>query len=418
VLYYGDQMPAGGRIKFQELFEQFLYQRDVEVTPFPPVVCPNGHRQKRDAVMEAVRERLLSMYCYKCGKQTDLPKFDRPPTIGIDASPWLQREEAAARLRSAYEVQLTKVKGYRRGWATPRCYVSHLPAQETWAKEMIHDLRDVVEQATQVQPDDFLIVVDTPAYQKAFSTAALAADAPLVRARLGKEKRRLLSLALTGQSIAHTLKSCTFGNFRDEMHYPVGLFDVVLKLYAIPFEHVGFAPARQVLHEQWEQTLARKKGDDVSSPLKIFISYSHRDETFKDELVTMLGGLRRRGIVDAWQDRRIEAGDEWNKSIEDAMNDCDLALLLVSPDYVASGFIQEEEQPKLLQRRQEMQLRVLPIIVRPCKWQSEPVLKDLQALPRDGKAVVTFSKENGERDQVWTDIATVIEKRAKAKTTP
>ena len=43
-----------------------------------------------------------------------LPDFDKPQSIGIGASPWLQREEAAARLRSAYEVQLTKVKGYRR----------------------------------------------------------------------------------------------------------------------------------------------------------------------------------------------------------------------------------------------------------------------------------------------------------------
>jgi hypothetical protein len=61
---------------------------------------------------------------------------------------------------------------------------------------------------------------------------------------------------------------------------------------------------------------------------------------------------------------------------------------------------------------------VIPIIVRPCKWQSEPVLKDLQALPGDDKAVITFSKATGDRDQVWTDIATVIEKRAKAQTMP
>ena len=231
-------------------------------------------------------------------------------------------------------------------------------------------------------------------------------------------RRQLISLALTGQAEAHEFKDCKPGSFCDETHYPVSLFDLVLNLYAIPLTHAGFAPLRQALHEQWEQTLARKKGDDVTSPLKIFISYSHKDEKFKDELVTMLAGLQRRGIVDAWQDRRIEAGDEWNKSIQDAMNDCDLALLLVSADYLASRFIQEEEQPKLLQRRQEMQLRVIPIIVRPCTWQSEPVLKDLQALPKDGKAVITFSKENGDRDQVWTDIATVIEKRAKAKTTP
>jgi len=260
-------------------------------------------------------------------------------------------------------------------------------------------------------------MLDTLAYQKTFQSAdsTIAADKLLIRARFGKPQ--LISLAVTGKEGTHEHKDCLPGSFYDETHYPVSLFDLVLNLYAIPLTHAGFAPLRQALHAQWEQTLARKKADDVPAPLKIFISYSHKDETFKDELITMLAGLQRRGIVDAWQDRHIEAGDEWNKSIQDVMNHCDLALLLVSADYLASRFIQENEQPKLLQRREEMRLRVIPIIVRTCPWQSEPVLKDLQALPRDSKAVITFRKENGERDQVWTDIATVIENRTKAKTT-
>ena len=71
-------------------------------------------------------------------------------------------------------------------------------------------------------------------------------------------------------------------------------------------------------------------------PLKIFISYSHKDEKYKNEMVTMLAGLQRRRMVDTWQDRQIEPGDEWNKSIQNAMDECDLALLLVSPDYLHS----------------------------------------------------------------------------------
>lgn len=421
VLYYGNEMPATGRAKFQELFEQFIYQRDVEVTRFPPVVCATGHRQKRATVIERVRERKPFMHCDECGDKVALPDFDKPQTIGISASPWLQLEEAAARLRSAYEVQLTRVKSYRRDWAKPRCYVSHLAEQAAGAEKLVHDLRDagvyVVEQADQVQNDDFVILLDAPAYQKAFNTPALANDMPLVRARLGKERRLLISLALTGQAGAHELTDCTPGRFSDQTHYPVGLFDLVLDLYRIPLTHAGFGPLRQLLHEQWEQTLAGKISHDVNRPLKVFISYSHKDEAFKDELVTMLAGLQRRGLVDAWQDRRIKAGDDWYKSIHDAMDSCDLALLLVSPAYLASGFIQEEEQPKLLQRRHEIMLRVIPIIVRPCGWESEPVLKEIQALPKDGKAVITFSKENGERDQVWADIATEIENRAKEKPT-
>ncbi|MGB9181135.1 MAG: toll/interleukin-1 receptor domain-containing protein, partial [Pyrinomonadaceae bacterium] len=333
----------------------------------------------------------------------------------------LKELEAAARLRGAYEVQLTKVKGYRRGWATPRCYISYLPEQAAWAAKLIHDLRDagvyVVEQAAQIQPDDFVIVLDTPAYQKAFITPLLSADAPLIQARLGK-RRQLISLALTGQAKAHEFEDCELGSFCDETHYPVSLFNLVLNLYNIPLTHAGFAPLRQALHAQWEQTLARKKGDDATSLFKIFISYSHKDEEFKDELVTMLAGLQRQGIIDAWQDRRSEEGDEWYQAIQDAMNDCDLAILLVSQHFIASRFIQDEELQRLLQRRREDGLRVVPIIVRPCKWQSEPALSGIQGLPKDGKAVITFSKDNGERDQVWADIATVIEKRAKTKITP
>lgn len=421
VLYYGERMPAGGRVKFQELFEQFLYQRDVEVTRFPPVVCPAGHRQERATVVKRVREGKRFVFCEECGSKTGLPDFERPQTVGIGASPWLQREEAAARLRSAYEVSLTIIKSYRRGWATPRCYVSRLPAQKDWADRLVRDLRDagvyVVERAEQVRPEDSVLVLDTPAYKNAFGTHVLSGDAPLVRARLENKGRGLFSLALSGRSEGHGFEWCRPGSFCDATHYPVSLFDLVLSLYAVPLAHAGFEPLRQALHAQWEQTLAQHRGDDATAPLKVFISYSHRDEEFKDELVTMLAALQRRGLVDAWQDRRIEAGDEWNASIQDAMDECDLALLLVSADYLASRFIQEEEQPKLLRRSSEMQLRVVPIIVRGCTWQGEPVLKDLQALPAEGKPVITFPKNTGERDQVWADIAAVIERRAKERAT-
>jgi hypothetical protein len=155
-----------------------------------------------------------------------------------------------------------------------------------------------------------------------------------------------------------------------------------------------------------------KPQEKPKKALKIFISYAHKDEIFKDELITMLASMQRRGVIDAWQDRLIEPGDEWFPSIQKAMDECDLALLLVSGNFLASRFISSEEVPKLLQRRRAEGMRVIPIIIRPCTWQSEPILKDLQALPRDGKAVITFPEATGERDQAWLDIAKAIEKFA------
>ena len=179
--------------------------------------------------------------------------------------------------------------------------------------------------------------------------------------------------------------------------------------HAIPNEQ----PEEAVVVSDLETKSNLKEELTMRFPLKVFISYSHKDEEFKDELVTMLAGLQRRDIIDAWQDRCIEEGDEWYQDIQDAMTDCDLAILLVSANFIASRFIQDEELPKLLKRRIESGLRVVPVIVKPCPWQSEPVIKDIQVLPRDGKPVITFSKDNGDRDQVWTDIAKAIEKRAK-----
>lgn len=130
---------------------------------------------------------------------------------------------------------------------------------------------------------------------------------------------------------------------------------------------------------------------------------------------TMLEGLKRQGVIDPAGFGDIEEGDERYQEIQDAMNECDLAILLVSQNFIASRFIQDEELPRLLKRRSELGLRVVPIIVRPCKWTSETISSaNFQALPKDGKPVITFSKDNGERDQVWVDIASVIEKRAKA----
>lgn len=342
------------------------------------------------------------------------PDFDQSQTIGIGASPWLQREEAMAHLRSSYEKYLTNIKSYRRGWANPRVYLSCLPEQKEWAEKLIHDLHVagvfIVEKSEDLDENDFIVVLDTLAYQKAFQASSATLDMEVVRARLRSKK--LLSIGCEGEIDKHDFKRCNPGNFCDNSHYRVSLFNLVMNLYAIPLDHKGFEPLRRSLHEQWER-MPIFKDEPQCDALKIFISYSHKDEAFKDELVTMLAGLQRRGIVDAWQDRRIEPGEEWHKAIQTAMDECDLALLLISSDYLASRFIQEDEQPILLKRRDEMQTRIVPIIVRPCIWESEPVLKAIQAMPKDGKAVISFSKEDGDRDQVWTTIAQEIVKRAK-----
>ena len=100
----------------------------------------------------------------------------------------------------------------------------------------------------------------------------------------------------------------------------------------------------------------------------VFISYSHRDEAWKDRLLRHLKVLERRGLLDVWEDRHIRPGAPWREEIEAAMGQAQMALLLVSVDFLNSDFIQDEEVPTLLRRRESEGLRVLPLILEPCDW--------------------------------------------------
>ena len=51
---------------------------------------------------------------------------------------------------------------------------------------------------------------------------------------------------------------------------------------------------------------------------RIFISYSHDDEKWKDLLVKQLGVLEAEDQLEVWDDRRIETGADWLPEIERA----------------------------------------------------------------------------------------------------
>jgi hypothetical protein len=121
----------------------------------------------------------------------------------------------------------------------------------------------------------------------------------------------------------------------------------------------------------------------MSGP-SVFICYSHQDEKWRQRLQKHLGVLERQGELEVWDDRRIAAGADWRAEIETAIEKARVAVLLVSADFLTSGFINNEEVPRLLARRKDEGLRIVPLIVRPCLWQSVAWLEQLQVRPRDG----------------------------------
>ncbi len=140
-----------------------------------------------------------------------------------------------------------------------------------------------------------------------------------------------------------------------------------------------------------------------TEPVRIFYSYSRRDERLRKELEDRLALLKRQGQVQDWHDRQIVPGQDWAHAIEQNLGAADIVLLLVSPAFIASDYIWDKEMARALERHEAGEARVIPIIVRPVDWHGLPFSK-LQALPTDGKPVTEWRS----RDIAWLDVTTGI----------
>jgi hypothetical protein len=138
----------------------------------------------------------------------------------------------------------------------------------------------------------------------------------------------------------------------------------------------------------------------------VFISYSHKDEAWKDRLLDHLGGLEEEGLLKVWNDRNIGAGDEWFEEIRNAMDAARVAVFLVSAHSLKSKFIRHKEIPHLLDRRTTEGMTFFPVIVKSCVWDEFPWLSRFQARPQDGKALARF--EGDRRDAELAKIAKEI----------
>jgi len=143
------------------------------------------------------------------------------------------------------------------------------------------------------------------------------------------------------------------------------------------------------------------KGDAMTMPT-VFISYSHKDEDWKDRLVTHLGVMQQEAILDLWDDRRIGAGENWYQEIQVAMDAASVAVLMVSANFLTSNFILREEVPRLLKRRKEDGMRIFPVIIRPCAWKQVKWLTQMNLRPKDGKPI-----SRGDEHQIDTDMAAI-----------
>ncbi len=135
-------------------------------------------------------------------------------------------------------------------------------------------------------------------------------------------------------------------------------------------------------------------------PIRLFYSYSHRDESLRDKLEESLALLKRQGHISGWHDRRIGAGDDWKGAIDKNLEEAQIILLLVSASFLASDYCYDIEMRRALERHARGEAIVVPVILRPVEWHGAP-FAHLQALPKDAKPIIKWRP----RDDGFKDVA-------------
>lgn len=139
---------------------------------------------------------------------------------------------------------------------------------------------------------------------------------------------------------------------------------------------------------------------------QVFICYSHKDKQWLDNLQTHLKPYVRNGLT-AWSDKQIAPGSKWLPEIETALNSAKVAVLLVTPNFLASDFIHEKELGPLLKKDEKGNVRIIWIPVRACSYKETP-LKDYQAAGESDKPLANMKK--ADRDKAFVKICEEIKK--------
>ncbi|MEA5602212.1 COR domain-containing protein, partial [Nostoc sp. UHCC 0252] len=142
---------------------------------------------------------------------------------------------------------------------------------------------------------------------------------------------------------------------------------------------------------------------------QVFISYSHQDQEWFNKLQTSLKPMIRNQTLQVWDDTQIKPGTKWFKEIKNALAAAKVAILMVSPNFLASDFIANDELPPLLKAAETEGLTIIWIPLSYSLYE-ETEIKEYQAAHPPNQPLDTLSL--AEQNKAWVDICKKIKAAA------
>lgn len=116
--------------------------------------------------------------------------------------------------------------------------------------------------------------------------------------------------------------------------------------------------------------------------VNLFISYSHEDRECLERLTQYINE-KDCPHVKIWHDEAISLGTPWDEKIRQKLDDSQIILLIISPSFLKSIYINNVELITALEKQQQGICRVIPIFAKTCDLESHPKLLSTQGFPRE-----------------------------------
>src|SRR5438132_965192 len=126
----------------------------------------------------------------------------------------------------------------------------------------------------------------------------------------------------------------------------------------------------------------------MGQTIQVFCCYAREDKSSLLVLKKHLKPFQRDGLITVQADIDVSPGEDWEQRINHFLNIAEVILLLISPDFMDSDYCYSKEMLRAMERYENGEACVIPILLRPARWRGAPFGK-LQVLPTDAEAVTS-----------------------------
>ena len=137
---------------------------------------------------------------------------------------------------------------------------------------------------------------------------------------------------------------------------------------------------------------------------RVFLCYCPQDLRAAERLQVHLAGCQHVHRLIVWDHARLPAGASWQAELAAALASAQVAVVLVSADFLATPLITTYQLPSLLEAAQTRGTRILSVILSPCLFEESPLATFQPINPTRPLSLLSPSQ----RDAVWVSLVRVI----------